>query len=582
MTITANRQRACLETAKRLITHLINEGLVAATLYHESQHNWLRIQNSPNHHSRDARVAELRVPLRNDAYVETSPDDTVRNSSRVVFLKTGDLANQPVIVRVADGENADDVEQSDPCAIFEICIAELEVQPAMRDRILRQLGNSVDMQERWLEMSMSMPALNLDSPAIQWEQSLIIGHPTHPFHKTCFAQPPLDPVHPGDLSRILAPDLAFISLPATTVKVYGPIREVIKPLLEQLDIASELGAFEKDRVVIPCLAQQLPAIKQCFPDIAVLNIVPNIADAQASIRTVSIKPSFNFPYHLKFALSCEITSALRIVPPWSVSEAPGLSNVLQTLLPPDLWVYREVAGVTGVQEDITEARQLGCIVREDVMPRAEQNGEALVMAAALIERPGQGTQTYAERLFGLNTLDRKRDWFRRYTRCLFQLTLPPLVNYGIGLEAHGQNMVVRINKQTRSIQGFALRDLGGSRIHNLTFTAHKFKFDTLSRDKNPIFMDDITAVWDRIHHVVLQNHVGYLMDALGLDKHGGWSIVREELKGVLNDGEESRGREVYEYFLKGEMAFKCFFKMRLADNTRHFIEKMVPNIVLRN
>lgn len=82
-------------------------------------------------------------------------------------------------------------------------------------------------------------------------------------------------------------------------------------------------------------------------------------------------------------------------------------------------------------------------------------------------------------------------------------------------------------------------------------------------------MDDITAVWDRIHHVVLQNHVGYLMDALGLDKHGGWSIVREELKGVLNDGEESRGREVYEYFLKGEMAFKCFFKMRLADNTRH-------------
>lgn len=59
------------------------------------------------------------------------------------------------------------------------------------------------------------------------------------------------------------------------------------------------------------------------------------------------------------------------------------------------------------------------------------------------------------------------------------------------------------------------------------------------------------------------------MDALGLDKHGGWSIVREELKGVLDDVEGDRGREVYEYFLKGEMAFKCIFKMRLADNTRH-------------
>lgn len=38
-------------------------------------------------------------------------------------------------------------------------------------------------------------------------------------------------------------------------------------------------------------------------------------------------------------------------------------------------------------------------------------------------------------------------------------------------------------------------------------------------------MVDITPVWDRILHVVLQNHAGYLMDALGLDKHGGWSIV---------------------------------------------------------
>lgn len=225
---------------------------------------------------------------------------------------------------------------------------------------------------------------------------------------------PLDPVHPGDLSRILAPDLVFISLPATTVKVYGPMREVIRPLLEQLDIASESGTFEKDRVIIPCLAQQLPAIKQRFPDIAVLDIVPNIADAQASIRTVSIKPSLNFPYNLKFVLSCEITSALRIVPPWSVSEAPGLSNVLQTLLPPDLWVYREVAGVTGAQEDITEARQLGCIVREEVIPRAEQKGEALVMSAALMERPDQGTQTYAEKLSGLDMLDRKQDWFRRF------------------------------------------------------------------------------------------------------------------------------------------------------------------------
>lgn len=196
------------------------------------------------------------------------------------------------------------------------------------------------------------------------------------------------------------------------MKVYGPLDEVIKPLLEQIDIVP--GTLENDKVIVPCLEQQLPVIQERFPDVTVLKIVPDIADAQASIRSVSIKSELNFKYHLKFALSCEITSALRIVPPWSVSEAPTLSLALETLLPRDLWVYREVAGVTGAQDDIVQARQLGCIVREDVGPRAEQNGEALVMAAALIERPLQGSRIYAETLFGLNTLDQKRHWFRRY------------------------------------------------------------------------------------------------------------------------------------------------------------------------
>lgn len=69
------------------------------------------------------------------------------------------------------------------------------------------------------------------------------------------------------------------------------------------------------------------------------------------------------------------------------------------------------------------------------------------------------------------------------------------------------------------------------------------------------------------------------MDALGLDGHGGWPIVREELRAVLDDG--SRGREVYDYFLKDEMAFKCFLKMRIADNTRH-VSLALINLELRD
>ncbi|KAJ5228123.1 hypothetical protein N7489_008831 [Penicillium chrysogenum] len=107
-----------------------------------------------------------------------------------------------------------------------------------------------------------------------------------------------------------------------------------------------------------------------------------------------------------------ITSSLRTITPWTTALGPVLTDILKSVLPPDLWIFDEVAGVSGGQDNFDEARHLSCILRHDLQDRARENGEALVVAAALFERPIDDHRTYAEILFGLRSLEEIRTWFR--------------------------------------------------------------------------------------------------------------------------------------------------------------------------
>jgi siderophore synthetase component len=132
------------------------------------------------------------------------------------------------------------------------------------------------------------------------------------------------------------------------------------------------------------------------------------------MRTVTISPELGFPYHLKLALACQITSALRTITPWTACGGLEVSELLQKLLPSDLWVFNEAAAVCGSQEDFNEAKHLSCILREDLESRATASGETLILAAALAQRPVNDSRSHAERVFGLDTLKKRVDWFRRY------------------------------------------------------------------------------------------------------------------------------------------------------------------------
>jgi len=233
-------------------------------------------------------------------------------------------------------------------------------------------------------------------------------------HRTCLAQPPLKPVEPGELiSSILNPEISFVSVPCADVRLSGPFQQTLYPILSKLNVVAKTSSPEMERrIIAPCLTRQLPSIRLRFPNAVKVSSDPLYVQAQSSLRTVTLPPGLRFPYHLKFPLACKVTSAVRTVTPWTTCVGPELSELLGNLLPDEFWVFNEVASLSGSQENFSEARHLSCLIREDLEIRANRQGEALVVASALAERDVENYSTNAERVFKLDSVDKKKAWFR--------------------------------------------------------------------------------------------------------------------------------------------------------------------------
>ncbi|GLB08073.1 siderophore [Aspergillus tubingensis] len=390
---------------------------------------------------------------------------------------------------------------------------------------------------------------------------------------------------PDDIPYLLEPELSFLCVPKSDMKVFGPFQSLLDPLITSLGISKPDDTINE--IVIPCFSRQLPAITPLFPKARILRAVQNRCRAQLSMRTVSMMPDVGgSPLHLKLSLNCQITSRLRTISPDAAALAPAVGKILQSLLPQDLWIFEEAASLTGAQEDFDKACQLTCIIRKSPEKRAADIGETLISVAGLLQKPLNDNRTYMEIIFGLDDLKEKQAWFRKYLTKLFSLILPPMIRHGVYVEAHSQNILVRVNLTSKEVTGFALRDFDGIGIHPPTFLLRH------SDNKNDALNDipasarnlnnDLYSICDQVHHALLQAHVGHLLYMLGLESKGGWRIVREELERALNPSEDPDGRLLYDYWMKDTMASKSFLEMRLRDAYAKCYMRELPNILLRD
>ncbi|KAL2862583.1 ferric iron reductase FhuF-like transporter-domain-containing protein [Aspergillus lucknowensis] len=559
MTAASLVEVARFETTRRLLSHLVNEGLCAAFPEPDETDGarWLRLTSTRNDSAANSAVRVRILPGKL----------ALGDGGRVTSVIRPHLLRPPVLLLEDDQPPRAEL---DPGVVFQFVypwFGEPGVE-SMRDPIAEELQNAAANQEIWLEVAAQQQPLDLYSPAIEWEKTLITGHPTHPS--------PLPQIEPRRVIDMLSPEVLFLSVPRSQIRTSGPFEELLSDLLTKLDIP----ATTDDRIIIPALAQQAPSIVFRFNDVLVLGSTR--VSAQASMRTLTVPRELQFKYHLKLSLACQITSALRTITPWTALGGAEVSEMLEKLLPPGMWVFKEVAAVTGAQENFNDAKHLSCILREDLELRANKQDESLIIASALSQLPVTEAGPWKAQAESLLPTEGKKEWLKSYTSRLLNLTLTPLANHGVGLEAHGQNMCVRICRKTREVKGFAIRDFGGIRLHMPTLRSQGYDLHTIPPGAATM-TDDLHDVWSKVHHSLFQNHLGSLIVALGLEEDGGWEIVRNEVKAILQpaDGSGSASaRDLYEFLTAETMPFKCFLRMRMEGKYRDYVERKLPNVVL--
>lgn len=167
---------------------------------------------------------------------------------------------------------------------------------------------------------------------------------------------------------------------------------------------------------------------------------------------------------------------------------------------------------------------------------------------------------------------------------LFQQVIP-LLGRGVVLETHSQNVLVRVDRRSKSVVGFAIRDMNGVKIHVPTLQDQGISVDERLAQISETRAASLEALWKRAHRTLIQNHAGFLMRSLGLDNSQGWSIVRDELQNVLLGPECPMGQELRQFFWAESMGYPCFlgailrgkplevsFSMRYSDQERRYTD----------
>lgn len=249
----------------------------------------------------------------------------------------------------------------------------------------------------------------------------------------------------------------------------------------------------------------------------------------ASLRTVV---PHGFSHHLKLPLAVQSTSALRTVSPQSAQNGPRLTALLRNL--PDLSLQGEERGVHFWREgeDLDRAKHLSLLFRQ--APQ-QVPGTWLVPVAVLSEpSPLDGRPLVAE------AAPDPIAFVEQYTELTARTVLPALFDYGIALEAHGQNCTVRLREQ-KPVE-LILRDLGGIRI--LFDWLRKKGLDVKLHPDSVVVAHTPEELVAKSHHTYVQGNLAPVFSALAesarLNERLLWKAASRVMKSMWRWDEEAR------------------------------------------
>ncbi|MEU4094503.1 IucA/IucC family protein [Streptomyces sp. NPDC026673] len=356
-------------------------------------------------------------------------------------------------------------------------------------------------------------------PLSYFEQGVVDGHPYHP---CCRSRPGFSVAeqlaYGPEHRTVVALDL--VAVPAARCLVTGAWPDRLR---------------DGDRLLLPVHPWQtrhiLPALGLRPYDGAVLPARPLM-----SVRTLA--PLDGGP-HLKTALSMRMTSAVRDISARSVTDSAPLSSLLDELTRRlgggTFRVVRNLAAAAAVVGG-EPSPDLAALLRESPSAFADPAaGETVLPVAALTARPADGGPPLLHSLLAAAGPGAPRDgtaWLTAFARLALPAVLR-LLSWGVALEAHGQNLLVVLDRHARPLR-LVYRDLADVRISPARLARNGFATPPLGRGLS----DDPAVLHAKLYGSLVATTFGSLVSALGEGHRPTeerlWAAVRTETAGAFD------------------------------------------------
>ncbi|WP_338895341.1 IucA/IucC family protein [Streptomyces sp. TG1A-60] len=350
----------------------------------------------------------------------------------------------------------------------------------------------------------------------EWEQRIVDGHP---FHPNCRARP---------------------GFSATDQLAYGPEhRQVVRLGLAPVDEALVVGEWPQwlrdgGRVLVPVHPWQAAHVLKC-PLGEVIEAHPLM-----SLRTLALPDGGP---HVKTALSARLTSSVRDISVYSIETSAVVSDFMTEVAARTdglLHVTRTLGAVTAGSPD------LAAVLRESPETYADTvSGERVVPVAAL----------------STTGLPRSPSWLADFTRLALTVCLR-LLDLGVALEAHGQNLLVVLSP-SGAPRRLVYRDLADIRVSPARLARHGVPAPAMT---GRIITDDETTLRRKLFGALITGTLGATA--------GSTPVLGEALSTAVRDLPRSPDLDT---LLEGPVPTKALTLMRLSPERPGDIWAQVPS-----
>ncbi|MFJ9584188.1 IucA/IucC family protein [Streptomyces acidicola] len=278
----------------------------------------------------------------------------------------------------------------------------------------------------------------------EWEQGVVDGHP---FHPNCRSRP---------------------GFSAADQLAYGPEhRPLVRLGLAPVDDCLVVGAWPErfrdgGRVLIPVHPWQAAHVLKSRQEEGIT------AHPLMSLRTLALPDDGP---HVKTALSARLTSAVRDISVYSIETSATVSAFMEHIAVRTdglLHITRTLGAVA------TGSPDLAAVVRESPDVYADADGDERVVPVAALATTG---------------LPRSPSWLADFTRLALTVCLR-LLDLGVALEAHGQNLLVVLSPTGAPVR-LVYRDLADIRVSPARLARHGVPVPELT---GRIVTDDVTTL----------------------------------------------------------------------------------------